>query len=331
MTDNLTYEKIKEIVTQNPKITAEEFGKELKKENINIKEISKDHYTLLGYAVNSKGPNITNDRAIFLQIIKLLADLKTQDNTDQFKYVRTGLSEAIMTKQADVVKVLLGSDKFNEEEKFNALLCAVVQGYVQEVKLLLGHVNNKNMREALKVAISKEQTAQIKEITQVLLNFITQKTLEVEGNRAEFSKSNGNVGSGSVATPNSTSNGNVGNKPAPPTSTEKTNIATPSSNNKGFADGQFRLPNTQDTKHKESTKDFYTSLTKGVVGVVITGLFIAAAVMVPSVAGAVVCGIVAALVATGTGLHIKDSTLPYREMEANRVEAYKKEALTPPV
>ncbi|WP_250295660.1 hypothetical protein [Wolbachia endosymbiont of Oedothorax gibbosus] len=50
-------------------------------------------------------------------------------------------------------------------------------------------------------------------------------------------------------------------------------------------------------------------------------LFIAAAVMVPSVAGAVVCGIVAALVAIVTGWHIKSSTLPsYREMEENKVE-----------
>lgn len=62
-------------------------------------------------------------------------------------------------------------------------------------------------------------------------------------------------------------------------------------------------------------------MTKDVVGVVITGLFITAAVMVPFVAGAVVCGVIAALVAIATGWHIKSSTLPtYREMRENEVE-----------
>ncbi|MGL9758854.1 MAG: hypothetical protein ACR5LA_08670 [Wolbachia sp.] len=43
--------------------------------------------------------------------------------------------------------------------------------------------------------------------------------------------------------------------------------------------------------------------------------------MVPYVAGAVVCGVIAALVAIATWLHIKNSTLPsYREMEENKVE-----------
>ncbi|NUX01635.1 hypothetical protein GO685_04010 [Wolbachia endosymbiont of Madathamugadia hiepei] len=52
-----------------------------------------------------------------------------------------------------------------------------------------------------------------------------------------------------------------------------------------------------------------------------TGLFIAAAVMVPSIAGAAVCGIVAALALVATGLHVKDSTLPsYTAMKENKVE-----------
>ncbi|WP_225537171.1 hypothetical protein [Wolbachia endosymbiont of Mansonella perstans] len=43
--------------------------------------------------------------------------------------------------------------------------------------------------------------------------------------------------------------------------------------------------------------------------------------MVPSIAGAVVYGIVAALVLVAIGLHVKNSTLPsYREMEENKVE-----------
>lgn len=66
-------------------------------------------------------------------------------------------------------------------------------------------------------------------------------------------------------------------------------------------------------------------MTKDVVGVVVTGLFITAAVMVPFVAGAAICSFVAALVAVCTRLHIKNSTLPsYREMEKNKVEYCRK-------
>ncbi|WP_353286927.1 hypothetical protein [Wolbachia endosymbiont (group A) of Anthophora plumipes] len=88
-----------------------------------------------------------------------------------------------------------------------------------------------------------------------------------------------------------------------------------------LTNAQFSVPNEKEAKYKESKENFYTSLTKDVVGVVITGLFIAAAVMVPFAAGAVVCGVIAALVATYIGLHVKNSTLPsYREMEKNKVE-----------
>ncbi len=324
----MTYEEIKGIVTKNPDITAEEFGEKLKENRINIKKINKRHYTLLGHIVNSKGPNITdntNDRAIFLQIIKLLTNLKTKGNTGQFKYVKAGLNEAITTEQADVVRILLGSDKFNEEEKFNALLCAVTQEYVQEVKLLLGYVNDENMQKALKVAMDKEQTTQVKEITQILLNFITPETSNVEENRAKPCSSNGNIGSKPVATvpPVSTNNDGLSNyshNNEIPVATGIDQTATPNNGNKanGFTDAQFSIPNEQETKYKEN---FHNSLKRDAVGVAVTGLLITAAVMIPFVAGAIVCGIIAALVAIYTGLHIKNSTLPsYREMEENKVE-----------
>ncbi|MBA8757009.1 ankyrin repeat domain-containing protein, partial [Wolbachia pipientis] len=108
----------------------------------------------------------------------------------------------------------------------------------------------------------------------------------------------------------------------------RTDQATPNNGNKanGFVDAQFSMPNEKETKYKEN---FHNSLKKDAVGVVVTGLFIAAAVMVPFVAGAVVCGIVAALVAIVTGWHIKSSTLPsYREMEENKVEHVQKTAKT---
>ncbi|MFJ5423382.1 hypothetical protein [Wolbachia endosymbiont of Drosophila barbarae] len=325
----MIYEKIKEIVTNNPNITAEKFSKKLKKNRINIKKTNKYHHTLLGHIVNSKGPNITdntNDRAIFLHIIKLLTELKTEGNTGQFKHVKAGLSEAITTKQADVVRILLDSGKFNEEEKFNALLCAVTQKYVQGVKLLLGHVNDENMQKALKVAMDKEQTTQVEEITQILLNFITPETSNVEENIVPappiVTEANATQPvSSSVNDQPGHSNENETPVLTIETNTGKTTISDCDNNKNVFTNSQFSMPNEQETKYKESKKDFYTSLTKDVVGVVITGLFITAAVMVPFVAGAVVCSVIAALIAIYTGLHVKNSTLPsYREMRENEVE-----------
>ncbi|WP_264736358.1 ankyrin repeat domain-containing protein [Wolbachia endosymbiont (group A) of Rhinocyllus conicus] len=310
-----SYNKIKEIVTNNPSITAQEFGEKLKKEEIDIKITNQDGWTLLYYAVRSEGPSITGDRSIFLRVVGLLtnSDIKVNGIQDT---AYTLLDHAAIKKQADVVKILLNSGKFNEEEKFNALRLAIVQGNVQEFEAFLGYVNAESRRAALELAMNTTQ----KEITQVLLNFITPETSDVEenGNRAGPSSSNGNIGSRPVNTPNGQLNHNNENKT--PVSTRTDQTATPNNDNKanGFLDAQFSVPNEKETKYK---KNFYTSLTKDVVGVVVTGLFIAAAVMVPSVAGAVVCGVIAALVATYIGLHVKNSTLPsYREMEKNKVE-----------
>lgn len=313
-----SYNKIKEIVTNNPSITAQEFGEKLKKEKIDIKITNQDGWTLLYYAVRSEGPSITGDRSIFLRVVGLLtnSDIKVNGIQDT---AYTLLDHAAIKKQADVVKILLNSGKFNEEEKFNALRLAIVQGNVQEFEAFLGYVNAESRRAALELAMNTTQ----EKITQVLLNFITPETSDVEenGNRAGPSSSNGNIGSRPVNTPNGQLNHNNENKT--PVSTRTDQTATPNNDNKAnsFIDAQFSPPNTQETKYKESKENFYTSLTKDVVGVVVTGLFIAAAVMVPSVAGAVVCGVIAALVATYIGLHVKNSTLPsYREMEKNKVE-----------
>ncbi|MGL9732083.1 MAG: hypothetical protein ACR5KX_04865 [Wolbachia sp.] len=111
------------------------------------------------------------------------------------------------------------------------------------------------------------------------------------------------------------------NKPAPPTPTEEIDtgqipILSGGNNSNVFKNHQFFPLNEEETKYKESKENFHISLRNDVIEVVITGLFIAAAVMVPSIAGAVVCGIVAALALVATGLHVKDSTLPsYKEMK----------------
>ncbi|MDR0773247.1 MAG: ankyrin repeat domain-containing protein [Wolbachia pipientis] len=311
-----SYKKIKEIITQNPDITAGEFDKELKKEKIDKEIIDQNGWTLLYYAVRSEGPSITGDRSIFLKVVELFTNLNIGiDFKDTAS--RTILGTAAITKQADVVKVLLGSDKFDETEKFNALCSAIVQGNVQEVGAFLGYVNDKSRQAALEFAMNNTQ----QEIIQVLLNFIVPETPNVEKNRAKPCSSNGNIGSRPVNTPNGQLNHNNENKT--PVSTRTDQTATPNNDNKanGFVDAQFSVPNEKEAKYKESKENFYTSLTKDVVGVVITGLFIAAAVMVPFVAGAAICGIIAALGAVCTGLHIKKFTLPsYREMEKNKVE-----------
>jgi len=148
-----------------------------------------------------------------------------------------------------------------------------------------------------------------------------QETSHIETNNV--SNSNRNVISRPVATvpPVSTSGNN--NKNETPISTRADPTVTPNNDKKanGFIDAQFSPPHKKETKYKES---FYTSLRSDVIGVVITGLFVATAVIVPSVAGAVICGVVAVLVTIVTGLHVKNSTLPsYREMKENKVEPAK--------
>jgi len=235
---------------------------------------------------------------------------------------RTILGIAAITKQADVVRILLDSGKFNEEEKLHALNSAIVQGNVQEVEAFLGYVNDESRRAALGLAMNSTQ----EEITQVLLNFITSETPNAEENIVPappiVTEANANQPvSSSVNDQPGHSNENETPVLTIETNTGKTTISDCDNNKNVFTNSQFSMPNEQETKYKESKKDFYTSLTKDVVGVVITGLFITAAVMVPFVAGAVICGVIAALVAVCTGLHIKNSTLPgYREMEENKIE-----------
>ncbi|WP_353276267.1 ankyrin repeat domain-containing protein [Wolbachia endosymbiont (group A) of Pipizella viduata] len=294
----------------NPGMTAEVLYEQL----IQGRETNPAIFDSFANAVRES--NITGDRSVFLDVVKLFTDLDAVIHlTDTAS--RTILDIAAITKQADVVKVLLDSGKFNEEEKLHALNSAIVQGNVQEVGVFLGYVNDESRQAAVELAINNRQ----EEITQVLLNFIVPETPNVEKNGAKPCSSNGNIGSRPVNTPNGQLNHNNENKT--PVSTRTDQTATPNNDNKanGFVDAQFSVPNEKEAKYKESKENFYTSLTKDAVGVVITGLFIAAAVMVPFAAGAAICGIVAALVAVCTGLHIKNSTLPsYREMEKNKVE-----------
>ncbi|HCE59267.1 MAG TPA: hypothetical protein DEQ74_00300 [Wolbachia sp.] len=72
---------------------------------------------------------------------------------------------------------------------------------------------------------------------------------------------------------------------------------------------------------QESKDDLYASLWKDGIGVVITGALVVAAIMHPSTAFKAVFGALATLVAIGTGLHIKNYTVPsYVEMQKNSAE-----------
>ncbi|BET32351.1 MULTISPECIES: ankyrin repeat domain-containing protein [Wolbachia] len=317
-----SYNKIKKIVASNPNITAEEFCNELEKEKIDIKITNQDGWTLLYYAVRSEGPGIIDDRIIFLKIVELLTNLNIGiDFKDTAS--KTVLGTAAINKQADVIKILLDSGKFNEEEKFNALRLAIIQGNVQEVKAFLGYVNAESRQAALECAVNNTQNNTQEEITQVLLNFITPETPNVKENRAKPCSSNGNIGNRSVATVLPVSTNGNNNKNEAPVSTRTGPTVTPNNDKKanGFVEAQFSPPHEKETKYKKSKESFYASLRSDVVGVVIAGLFVAAAVMVPSLAGALVCSVLAILVVIVTGLHVKNSTLPsYRAMEENKVE-----------
>ncbi|WP_353288171.1 ankyrin repeat domain-containing protein [Wolbachia endosymbiont (group B) of Gerris lacustris] len=264
------------------------------------------------------------------------------------------LNTAPHNESTEIMKILLNNKRFTEEEKVQALSDASIDGDPPKVSLLLKHMQGipqASIRNLL-IIIKESQSSLGKElkidsefkgdpnnsdhrkyysniaIIKLLESSIEkkqekQKTSNVKEIRIEPSKSNGNIDNRPVATvpPVSTSGNN--NKNETPISTRVGPTVTPNNDKKanGFVDAQFSPQHKKETKYKESKGSFYTSLSIDVVGVVITGLFIAAAVIVPSVAGALVCSVLAILVVMATGLHVKNFTLPsYREMRENKVE-----------
>ncbi|MDR3131605.1 MAG: hypothetical protein LBU02_00685 [Rickettsiales bacterium] len=159
MTDNLTYEKIKEIVANNPNITVKEFYEQLRQ-----KGTDREIFDLLEDAISSERHDVSEDYAVFLKIVELFAQLDLQ--VKQSSGGRTMLNIAVTNKQADVVKILLESGKFNEEKKLHALNSAIVQGNVQEFEVFLDYLNHESILEALNTSHRNEST----EIMKVLLD-----------------------------------------------------------------------------------------------------------------------------------------------------------------
>ncbi|WP_253302005.1 ankyrin repeat domain-containing protein [Wolbachia endosymbiont of Psylliodes chrysocephala] len=157
---DMTYEEIKEFVTNNPNITAEEFVKELKQGGATDAKI----FDLLADAINSERHGVSDDSAVFLKIVELFAqlDIKVKKSSGG----RTMLDIAVTNNQADVVRILLNSGKFNKEEKLHALNSAIVQGNVQEFKLFLDYVDHASIQKHLNAAPCDENT----DIMKVLLD-----------------------------------------------------------------------------------------------------------------------------------------------------------------
>ncbi|MGL9758313.1 MAG: hypothetical protein ACR5LA_05715, partial [Wolbachia sp.] len=61
----------------------------------------------------------------------------------------------------------MDSGKFNEEEKFNALRLAIIQGNVQEVEAFLSYVNDKSKQAALELAMSAPRKAFRKQLVKI--------------------------------------------------------------------------------------------------------------------------------------------------------------------
>ncbi|WP_265027356.1 ankyrin repeat domain-containing protein [Wolbachia endosymbiont (group A) of Bombylius major] len=353
----MTYEEIKEFVTNNPNITAEEFGEKLKQNGTTDTNICD---LFMGIIRSGKGDTL-NDRDTFLKTVELLvkSNIKIDIGDTASKTV---LDHAVIGGQPDVIKIFLDSSKFDQERKSNALSTAINGGKVQEFEVFLDYVDHASIQGHLNAAPCNENTSIMKAFldnkrftgqekahalsdavmdgnvlkVKLLLDHMTsipedsirclleikkesklslEKELKIDSefkgnpNNPDHRKYFSNLAI--IKLLESAINGDNRNHD------NEIPVVTEEINN-----GQAAMPsNERETKYKESKNDFYTSLTKDAVGVVITGLFIAAAVMIPFVAGAIVCGIIAALVAIYTGLHIKNSTLPsYREMEENKVE-----------
>ncbi|VVC35291.1 Hypothetical protein CINCED_3A018921 [Cinara cedri] len=79
--------------------------------------------------------------------------------------------------------------------------------------------------------------------------------------------------------------------------------------------------NSKIVPHYQTRRDFRIALGKDYMGGIVTGVLVVAAIMHLSDAFKAVFGALAILVAIGTGLHIKNSTIPsYVEMQENSVK-----------
>ncbi|KAL7635094.1 UNVERIFIED_CONTAM: hypothetical protein RMT77_014080 [Armadillidium vulgare] len=347
-----SYNKIRKIVASNPNITAQEFGEKLKQSGTTDAKICNLFIDILRPGKD----DIVNDHDTFLKTIELLAKSNIKIDIGDTAS-KTVLDYAVVGEQLDVIKIFLNSGKFDQEKKSNALSIAINESKVQEFEVFLDYIDHAKILDALNTAPCNEKTDIMRvllitrEFTEqekvqalsdaimdgnvprvkLLLDYMTgipedgiRNLLEIieEGKLSLREKLK--IDSEFKGDPNNSDHrkyySNIAIIKLLESSIEKKNTPHVEKENTG-TDQTAKPSNEQETKYKESTKDFYTSLAKDVVGVVITGLFITAAVMVPSVAGAVVCGVAATLIAIVTGLHIASSTLPsYREMRENKFE-----------
>ncbi len=345
------YLKIDKIIKQKPQISLKELSKELNIE-IDLKQKFHNGHALgdLLLALAIEKSNLDFIKFLFKNELKIINIVSQQEGTYHISKTRDGravLGHAIYSGNAEVLNLLLQnidveqlklepeSELYKQCQllKDNALFTAVEKSDAKAVKLLIASGANpeaqESGREGRRVLNMAMDNKKNEELVTLLLSAETeekqekQKAPNVEGNIEGSSRSNGNADNRSVATvpPVSTNGDNNKNETLVSTRSGPTTAPNSGKGTNSFTNPQFSPQNEQETKYKESTKDFYTSLAKDVVGVVITGLFITAAVMVPSVAGAVVCSVAATLIAIVTGLHIASSTLPsYREMRENKVE-----------
>ncbi len=160
MIGNLNYEDVKKFVTDNPNIAAQEFGEKLKQSGPTDAKI----FDLLADAIYSERHGVSDDSAVSLRIVELFAqlDIKVKKSSGG----RTMLDIAVANKQADVVRILLNSGKFEEEEKISALNSAIIQGNVQGFEPFLDYIDHAKILEALNTATCNEDT----DIMKVLLD-----------------------------------------------------------------------------------------------------------------------------------------------------------------
>ncbi|APR98804.1 ankyrin repeat domain-containing protein [Wolbachia endosymbiont of Folsomia candida] len=330
------YKKIEEIVAQNPDVTAEEFGKELKNNGIDVNSTTLECFTLLHLAIykSYKFNNEPNNKKNVLTIIKLL-----------------------LNNGADINICYKGKKDETFESPISLVIDASLKGHTDLLKVFIENkaVNNEVMREVLllvKSILFAHEEATHRQAVITLLESALKDAPNVEGNSIEPISSNGSTGSKpvtpigvsdainptveSVVTPAKKTDANLlitipgdnDSKPAILEPSEHTEVSTKANkrfmkSQKPVADSfiseQFVPPNAG-VKYKENNKDFFIQLVIGCIGVIFTLSLATATIFIP-LPGNIVLGFLAACVAAGTLIHVVNSTWPsYKEMKENKVE-----------
>lgn len=276
------YQKIKEIVTQSPNITSEEFGEKLKGLKIDINFMDFKCSTLLHLAINNFTNESSNKESVSA-IVKLL-----------------------LINGANINAGYQNEDKRVFISPLNMAVIAALKGNISLLTIFIECrvINHNCMHEILEFVTLLDEHEEMTHRQEVIALLKSPRNKE---------KNVSHVNEDTV-----TSSHNINTDVIRPVAEVQPTTTSKTHTNRT----EVISVDSQESKYKESRQVFLSSLGKDGFGVIATGLLITAAVRAQPVFVIVALSIFAASAAILTLLHVANYTLPsYREMKETQAES----------